>query len=146
LDLDRNNKNCEKMKNVKSVDLEQLLMHESKNKHPKPKRTSTRISLLNPVKKTVFKRSSTPKTLLKLRKSILTSTRIEQKPFKCLTSISVINERKTVRQKSTKKTWHNSRHIAAPRVSIIGINEAGPKFAKVLNGSFLIGDYKLWIL
>ncbi len=126
--------------NIKSVDLEQLLVHESKNKHPTPKRTST-------VKKTVFKRSSTPKTLLKLRKSILTSTRIEQEPLKSsLASISVINERKAIRQKSTKKTWHNSRHIAAPRVSIIGINETGPKFAKVLNGSFLIGDYKLWIL
>ncbi len=100
-------------------------------------RTSTRVSLSKTINKQHFKRSSTPKTLLKVKKSILTSTQVEQIPLKIrLANISFID--KKAKGHGIKNTRFSHRKLVEDENVI--------KFSKILNGSFSIGNYKLWIL
>lgn len=108
-------------------------------KYMKPRRTSTTLTLLDTskihtgCKKTKFQRSSTPRALLKLKKNVLTSTMIQKRSFKSiLANISAIGSKK-----NAKRKVHNTKGSS---------NAYIPNFGTALNGSYIIGDIKLWIL
>ena len=131
---------------------ERSFVFEASNKHYKPKRTSTRLSLLYDTKMprnlTKFQRSSTPRILLKLKKNILTSTVIETKHLEStLCNISAIQERNSTHVTKRKRCHKISNIQRLKRQKIHAKDNSCVVFDTCQASSgYLKGEYKIWIL